>query len=267
MEGQFFWPLITAIVAGIIIYLVMYKEGQKNLSPPRSASPNVVGWIGMMTGIYLIGFYILLYWKPEYMTNWITIVSPISEKLSGNPASEWFLYGLMYTVMVAVMGIRMIAKYRHNRYQIVRTISVVFFQTCFAFLLPEILVKLNYPYFDFKNIWPLNYTFFFDWNIKQLIASGGLGIFMLVWGIVLTIIAVPVITYFFGKRWYCSWVCGCGGLAETLGDPYRQLSDKSLTAWKYERYIIHGVLVFAVIMTGMVIYTYMTGNSFCAKLD
>jgi polyferredoxin len=26
------------------------------------------------------------------------------------------------------------------------------------------------------------------------------------------------------KRWYCSWVCGCGGLAETAGDSYRHLS-------------------------------------------
>jgi len=84
---------------------------------------------------------------------------------------------------------------------------------------------------------------------------------MFIWGIVLTLVVVPFFTYYFGKRWYCSWVCGCGGLAETLGDPYRQLSDKSLTAWKYERYIIHGVLVFAIVMTGMVIYTYQTGSS------
>jgi len=50
-------------------------------------------------------------------------------------------------------------------------------------------------------------------------------------------------------------------LAETLGDPYRQLSDKSVRAWKFERWIIHGVLVFAVVMTLMVLYTYFTGNS------
>jgi polyferredoxin len=55
--------------------------------------------------------------------------------------------------------------------------------------------------------------------------------------------------YFFGKRWYCSWVCGCGGLAETLGDPYRQLSNKKIWAWKLERWLIHIVLVFAVVMT------------------
>jgi polyferredoxin len=84
---------------------------------------------------------------------------------------------------------------------------------------------------------------------------------MLIWGIALIVIGVPVLTYFYGKRWYCSWVCGCGGLAETLGDPYRQLSDKSMKAWKIERWMIHVVLVFAVVMTIGVVYTYFTGSS------
>ena len=51
------------------------------------------------------------------------------------------------------------------------------------------------------------------------------------------------------------------GLAETLGDPYRQLSDKSLKAWQVERWLIHAVLGFAIVMTAAVLYTYWTGNS------
>jgi len=260
MNADYFFPLVTTFVIGLIIYLVMYKEKQKGLNPPKSASPDVTGWLGVIAGTYLIIFYVLLYWNAAYITNWISLVDPVSERLSGNPASKWFLYGFLYTVIVIVMGIRMIAKYRHNKYQILRTCSVMFFQTAFAFVIPEIMIKLNQPYYDFKNIWPLNYTFFFDYNLDTLIANGAMGMFMLVWGIVLIVIGVPVITYFFGKRWYCSWVCGCGGLAETMGDPYRQLSDKSLRAWKYERYIIHGVLLFAVIMTIMVLYSYFSGN-------
>ncbi|MEZ4961028.1 MAG: 4Fe-4S binding protein [Saprospiraceae bacterium] len=258
--GDLLWPILTTVVALLIMGLVLFYQKQKQLQPDRSASPAITGWLGVLTGVCLIGFYILLYWSPQTVTPWIAMVNPLSKALSGNEASQWFLYGLLYTIVVLVMGIRMIAKYRHNKYQIIRTFSVMFFQTAIAFLLPEILVRLNQPYYDFKNIWPLNYSFFFDYNLNNLISSGGLGIFMLVWGIVLIVIAVPVITYFFGKRWYCSWVCGCGGLAETLGDPYRQLSDKSLEAWQYERWIIHGVLAFAVVMTGMVLYTYFTGS-------
>ncbi|MEM0993292.1 MAG: 4Fe-4S dicluster domain-containing protein [Bacteroidota bacterium] len=258
--GNFFWPLFSLFIIGLIIYLVFFREGQKAKSPAKSASPETTAWLGVITGVYLIGFYVLLYWSPAYISNWVAIVDPVSRFMSGNPASQWFLYGLLYTVIVVVMGVRMIAKYRHNKYQIVRTCSVMFFQTAFAFVIPEILVRLNQPYFDFKNIWPLDYDFFFNYNLDSLINGGGIGIFMLVWGIVLIIIGVPLFTYFFGKRWYCSWVCGCGGLAETLGDPYRQLSDKSLRAWKFERWIIHGVLVSAVVMTVMVLYTYFSGN-------
>ncbi len=256
-----FWPLVTIVIAALISYLVFFRERSKENTPQRNSSPINTGWLGVIAGVYLIGFYILLYWAPAYINNWIAMVNPLSESISGNGASNWFLYGLMYSVIVVVMGVRMMSKYRHNKYQRVRTMSVMFFQTCIAFLLPEILVRLNQPWYDFKNIWPLDYDFFFKYNIDNLMSSGGLGVFMLVWGIVLTILGVPLITYFFGKRWYCSWVCGCGGLAETMGDPFRQLSDKSMRAWKYERYIIHGVLVAAVVMTVMVLFHYFTGNN------
>ena len=39
------------------------------------------------------------------------------------------------------------------------------------------------------------------------------------------------------------------GLAETAGDPFRHLSDKSLRAWKIERWLIHSVLAFIIILT------------------
>jgi polyferredoxin len=160
---------------------------------------------------------------------------------------------------MTVMAVRMYIKYRHNKYQILRTSSVLFFQIGFAFLIPEIMVRFNQPYFDFKNAFPLNYSFFFDWNLDHLLASGNMGLFIIVWGIILTLMIVPVFTYFYGKRWYCSWVCGCGGLAETLGDPYRQLSNKKLGAWKLERWLIHGVLVFVLIMTFYSLFSYFTG--------
>ena len=259
-EGNLFWPLVSVGVAALISYLVFYKHRSKDNNPQRSASPIHTGWLGVIAGTILIGFYVLLYWKSEYITNWVTMVSPLSEILNGGKASRWFLYGLMYTIIMLVMGIRMLSKYQHNRYQRVRTYSVMFFQTSFAFLIPQILSKLNQPSVDFKNMWPLDYSFFFDYRIDNLIAEGNLGAFMLGWGIALFLIGVPLFTYFFGKRWYCSWVCGCGGLAETMGDPFRQLSDKSMRAWKYERYIIHGVLVAAVLMTAGVLYTYFTGS-------
>lgn len=226
------------------------------------------GWIGILTGTLLVSFYILLYFFPAYIMNWIILVDPAQKLLNPSAtSSQWFLYGFLYTFAVIVMGVRMIIKYRHSKYQVFRTMSVMFFQTAFAFIIPEILVRLNQPYFDFKNMWPLDYDFFDAWHIDMLTTSGGMGLFMFVWGITLFAVGVPVFVFFFGKRWYCSWVCGCGGLAETAGDPFRQLSDKSLKAWQIERYLIHAVLVFAVIMTGAVLYNFISGENTIFGID
>jgi polyferredoxin len=256
--------MLLSFGLGIVGALLYILPNRKKLAGIQNngifhSSMQARGWLGILTGIFLILFYIFLYWFPEYLTSWVQLVEPLSRRLSGNGASPWFLYGVLYTISVLIMGVRMLLKYRHNRYQQIRTLSVMFFQTTFAFLIPEILVRLNQPYFDFKNMWPLKYDFFFEWHLDKLLKNGTVGIFMLVWGMALFLIGVPIFTYFFGKRWYCSWVCGCGGLAETLGDPYRQLSDKSLKTWKLERYLVHGVLVFAVLMTALVLYTYFTG--------
>ena len=219
------------------------------------------GWVAWLVFAYLVGFYLLLYFAPQYSHNWTLILDPISEFLNGGPASRWFVYGFMYCVVMLVMALRMYIKYRHNKYQLLRTSSVLFFQIVFAFLIPEVMTRLQLPATDFKNAFPLDYDFFFSWNLKNLINSGGLGLFILVWGIVLTGVMVPVMVYFFGKRWYCSWVCGCGGLAETLGDPYRQHSSKSLFSWKVERWLVHGVLLFALVMTAATLYSFFTGAS------
>lgn len=257
------FTLILSVIGALIYILPKIKtttSGVNNNHIFNHALKNR-GWLGILVGTWLIIFYIVLYFQPVYISTWVALVEPLSYFLKNQAASPFFLYGLLYTLAVLVMGIRMLIHYRHSAYHKTRTASVMFFQTAFAFLIPEILVRLNQPYFDFKNIWPLDYSFFFEYRIDTLIEQGSLGIFMLGWGIALIFVGVPVMVYLYGKRWYCSWVCGCGGLAETLGDPYRQLSDKSVKAWKAERIIIHSVLVFAIIMTIAVLYTYFTGES------
>lgn len=241
-------------------YILLGKPGIKNDHIYHQASTNR-GWIAWLVLAYLVTFYLLLYFNPDYVVNWTYILDPISNALNGGDASQWFVYGFLYCVIMIVMATRMYIKYRHNQYQILRTTSVLFFQIVFAFLIPEIMSSLNMPGYDFKNAFPLDYDFFFEWNIDKLKSSGAIGIFILVWGTILTLVIVPLMVYFFGKRWYCSWVCGCGGLAETLGDPYRQHSNKSLFAWRVERWLIHSVLVFSIVMTIVTLYCYFTGAS------
>ena len=263
-NGSMAWFLTFGL--GILGALMFILPNVILLGPPGIKNNGVYlesatnrGWIAWMVFVYLVLFYLGLYFYADYLVNWTFILDPIGKFLNGGGASQWFVYGFLYCTIMIVMAVRMYIKYRHNKYQIVRTTSVLFFQIVVAFLIPEIMVSLEMPYYDFKNAFPLDYDFFFEWNIEALVKSGKIGIFILVWGIALTILIVPIMVYFFGKRWYCSWVCGCGGLAETLGDPYRQHSDKSLKAWKLERWVIHSVLVISVVMTVVTLYCYFTG--------
>lgn len=267
---------LSLSLIGIIVGTVIYARGTY-LHSPEGIKNNRVwfdslsgrGVLGWLSAIILTGFYVLLYWFPAYLglgakgeanTGIIALFDPLAKLLEGNQASQWFVYGTLYTVVILALGYKFILKYRHNRYQVLRTISVMFFQLGFAFLLPEFLLRMNLPFNDFKNMWPLNYYFFESWHIKELTTSGAIGLFMLIFGIAMIFIGSPILTYFYGKRWYCSWVCGCGGLAETAGDPFRQLSDKSLKTWQVERWLIHSVLVFIVIVTIATLYSFFTQN-------
>ncbi|KAA3658326.1 MAG: 4Fe-4S binding protein [Calditrichaeota bacterium] len=260
-EHTFFYFLLSimlAIIGGLLYIVPQFFDSLPGIKNNNIwfSSTMARGAIGILIGVMFIAFYVLLYWFPQYIVNMVLLLDPVSYFIRNLPADQWFLYGFLYTATILVMGLRMLAKYRHSRYHIVRTFSIMFFQTIFAFILPSLMEHLSLPSMDLKNAWPLNYSFFADWNISHLLSSGNFGFFLFVWGIVLSVVLVPALTYFYGKRWYCSWVCGCGGLAETMGDPFRQLSDKSLKSWKIERFLINGVLVFAVGMTFMQIVNY-----------
>jgi polyferredoxin len=284
LKASYFLPIsLSTTIFGIILYArSMYLNepaGVKNNGAwfRSLSSRGLVGWI---LGVVLTSFYILLYWFPSFLglgengeanTGVIAFFDPLSKLLNGKVASQWFMYGTIYTTCIVALGYKFILKYRHSRYQVFRTIVVIIAQLFLAFLIPEILEGLNsdqaYYAKDLKNMWPLNYYFFDAWHIDNMRNGGSLGMAYLVWGIVLFLIVTPIITYFVGKRWYCSWVCGCGGLAETAGDPFRHLSSKKLSAWKFERYIIHGVLLFSVIMTAGVLYNYFTNTTTILGLD
>ena len=262
-NSLFLWLTIVLFSLGSILFSFAHY-----LSKPAGINNNDVfkksisskGVVAVIVGIGLIAFYCVLYWYPYLLADLIKLVDPLSYALSGYGADDGFLYGTIYSLAVLLLGIKMFLKYRHSTYQKIRTLSVTFFQLSFAFIIPEILRALKKPALDLKNIWPLDYSFFWNENVSELMQNGKLGIFMLVWGLALLIIIVPLFTYFFGKRWYCSWVCGCGGLAETAGDPFRHLSSKKISAWKIERILIYSILVIITAITIITLVNYFTNG-------
>ncbi len=274
-QGLFLTLALGFIVSGTAIYsrsaYLNKLEGIKN-DGQWFKSISSRGFWGWAAGIILTTFYIILYFYPQYLglgkdgaenTGLISLFDPLSQLLAGRNASQWFVYGTLYTIAILAFGYKFILKYRHNRYQKIRTVSVMFFQLGFAFLIPEFMYVMNndLPYYDLKSIWPLNYYIFDEWSVKGFLSNGNIGLALILFGILSIFVITPILTYKYGKRWYCSWVCGCGGLAETAGDPFRHLSSKKLSAWKLERWLIHLVLVFSVVMTTAMVYTYLGYDS------
>ncbi len=183
----------------------------------------------------------------------ISALHPISYSLRRKKADKWFLYGFLYTFFICFMGIRFVKRWKNDKYQKVRTYSVIFFQLVVAFIIPGLLEASNYPAFYFHYFWPLKIEAFYPNTLTKLPFA------LALWSAIIALIGVPILTYFFGKRWYCSWVCGCGALANTAGDPFRHLSNKSKLSWRIEHISIYSVLLIAIVTTIIVGYNQIRG--------
>jgi ferredoxin-type protein NapH len=190
----------------------------------------------------LFGFYIVLYYTE--------LLTAPAQALGFE--SKWTLYGLLYSIAIVAGGIYVIRKYRHNRYQIVRTCVVMVVQVVLAFSVPLLLKFFHQPEFYFSYLWPLKFDYFNPGYIFSLPAP------FIIYSFLGSLLMVPVLGIFFGKRWYCSWVCGCGGLANTAGEPFRHLSDKSAASWRFERAAIYSVLVLCIALTALLFITWGT---------
>ncbi len=178
------------------------------------------------------------------------------------PWSFW--YTVIYTLLMTFFGLQALKRWgidRKDKFQIWRYVSLISFQWIFFFLIPEFLFKWAVQYqwvgerlasdpsfadqawrsYGVIYAWPLFFYTFFYYPHQIWI----------VWGIVLTFVIIPVLVLFHGKR-YCSWICGCGGLAETLGDRWRHLAPKGPTAIVWER-MNWTVLGSAVVVTLMML--------------
>ncbi len=197
-----------------------------------------------LLALLFTGFYLVL-----YFTEWFT---PIAHSLHLD--GKWTLYGLLYTLAVTGGGLYVIRKYRHNRYQVIRTSVVIFIQATFAFSIPHLLKFFHQPEYYFSYLWPLKLDYFTPSYIFKLPLP------FILYSFLGSALLVPLLAVFFGKRWYCSWVCGCGGLANTFGEPWRHLSDKSSTSWRIERVSIYATLALTLLLTALLFISWGAGK-------
>ncbi len=155
-------------------------------------------------------------------------------------------YPILYSLLVVGFGIRAMYRYAfeyNDKWQIRRYVSMMFFQVVLFTVLP-IFVIHNGGAWGLAYVWPLsvrpgNWS---DWaQTKEL---------YLAWVLFITLVVLPVAVWLKGKS-YCTWICGCGALAETVGDRWRQYSPKGKANTAREKQINY-VTAFALLSTVLV---------------
>jgi thioredoxin reductase/ferredoxin len=172
-------------------------------------------------------------------------------------ATPWFqqgyLYSLAYTIVMGLTGYVAFRRWsgiaRDGTYQKWRYATLIAFQVVF-FLLVNVIavqgltVQHSWRAWGLYQPWPLFFNTFNWWNESdpRVVLYGFIGA-----GLVGTFVAIPWAARNHGKR-FCTWICGCGGLAETLGDRWRHLAPKGKRsrAWEFQGVV---VLIAAAIVT------------------
>ncbi len=181
-----------------------------------------------------------------------------SWRLFGLESGFW--YEVLYTLAVLTMGVRFIRLYRHrDRYMVLRTVFNMCSQLIVGFLLAFCLP------FEWRQSPPgspgngLFLMYLFPLEINAVLLGKYMGLVRVVkvflaYNLVAGLVVMPVLVYYLGRRPYCSWFCGCGCLAETLGDPFRRLTPRTRLSRRLE-WVIYPVTAFALGLTVWVLAT------------
>ena len=223
----------------------MHLQGQNGLMATWRTGIKSRGLGAWLLAAGMIGFYIDLYWTSH--------LDPVAHAL-GMP-SKWTLYGALYSVLMVGGGIAYLKKHGNSRYNQARIAVNLFVQIVLAFLLPLVMPLFSQPEFYPSYFWPLKYDLLFPSTLSSL------PLYLAIYAVVGSLLFAPIAAVLWGKRWYCSWICGCGGLANTFGDPWRHLTSKSTQAWRFEKGSIYLVLVLAIAMTAVVGLGHLMGDS------
>lgn len=177
-----------------------------------------------------------------------------------NP-SLW--YSAVYTVVMVVFGLQAMKRWSRgwtDTYQIARFSSLILFQV-FSFVLIECLFAIYLPgdtwwrAYAVTNPFPLLFDSFY--NLSGVSPGELKGIISILAALV-TFVVIPIAVRYHGKR-FCSWICGCGGLAETLGDRWRHLSPKGERSRRWE--FMGTLVLFWAVVSAVVILVVYGGNT------
>jgi len=223
----------------------MDLQGQNGLLTTWREGWRARGPLAYVAAVGLTGFYLLLYFTDRF--------DPIAHAI-GLP-SKWMFYGLLYCVAMIGGAAYYLGKHGNSRYNQVSIAVNVGVQVALAFLLPLVMPWFGGEEFYFSYLWPL------DWYKLHPGTLANLPVYLSLFSLVGSLIVAPLLAYRYGKRWYCSWICGCGGLANTFGDPWRHLTSKSTKSWRFEKAAVYTVMFLAIASTFLLALDYLISGT------
>ncbi len=160
---------------------------------------------------------------------------------------EWFT--IAYSAVVLIFGIKAMRKYWYSRLQRFKYASAIFFQCAMLCIVPLWVMPLVAPDWYAKAGYAFHLVLAWPLSVQAISKPWHAGdLFPFLYALTLTFVVIPVFVYFFGSR-FCSWICGCGALAETLGDDVRHLAPRGPKAIRFEKAAGRIILVAASVVT------------------
>lgn len=160
---------------------------------------------------------------------------------------------VIYSALITGFGVQAIEKYRSPE-QTRRYLTLITFQLLFLFGIPELLAPLV-----IREPWKL-YSLSVPWPLSIWSLIHAEAVWMIL-GAATAFVAVPLFVRFHGER-FCSWACGCGGLAETLGDRWRHLAPRGPRSERLEKLglvILGAAAVTTLIILGHDVFGFLRG--------
>lgn len=225
----------------------------------------LVSWVSVFVFVVsglVVGFDLLRNWKKYFNTKWayikntyfVFVLIMFLYSFFGNKYFDinlgnkdpYFWYSFLYTTSILLFGIRRIVTTK-RKYVTYQTILLFLVQAIPLFIIPNFVlpwmdsaglisewVRQNvflggewWRFVGFILAWPL-----FIWNIFTDQPS----MFWLIVSLIQTFVIIPWLVMKWGKGAYCSWICSCGAMAETMGDEYRTLAWHGPRAKKWENF-------------------------------
>lgn len=156
----------------------------------------------------------------------------------------------LYAALVVGFGVVAMRRYR-SPFQRRRYLSLIAFQAVFLFGVPELvapaITTAASRWYSLAVPWPLSV-----WSLAHEPAAWG----WLVAAALVAFVAIPLFVRRANES-FCSWLCGCGGLAETVGDVWRWRAPRGRLAKRAE--VLGGIVLLLAIPTTLLVLNDLWG--------